>query len=282
MSDLPAPDSSGDMPQAGSALDYAGRHVVQRDYAVPPAQPWRNTAAYCNAPLDPFFYFCLRCATPYKTVRSITGPERPMPITDGQPRGDGWAPHTWTVFWTYAAVVIGCTLVALPFELAGGERSPIFYLLSTVAIFVTTVIFTSIHWRPLSAQLKRGGFLHWEAWAGIASLIPLLLMNYSIHMLARKYGLSNGPELGSELPLPVGILVFCLFPAVTEEIAFRGLLQYWLEVSLTPTKALVSGLGHVCGSAFFDPLLPVSVFTVGGGRLAPLCGAAPARSNPGW
>jgi membrane protease YdiL (CAAX protease family) len=147
-------------------------------------------------------------------------------------------------------VVIGCTLVALPFQMFGGERSPIFYLLSTVAIFVTTVIFTSIHWRPLSAQLKRSGFGHWEAWAGIASLIPLLLLNYTYHMLVRKFSPFGGSNITDDIPLPIGILIFCVFPAVTEEIAFRGLVQYWLEVALTPTKALFLGSAMFAGLHF--------------------------------
>ena len=187
-------------------LDYAPQHPVQRDYArVGPVQ----YCGYCGAPLDPFFYFCLRCATPYKQMETITGIVRPAPLSDGQ-RVQRMAPHTWTVFWTYAWVLIGCAVVTIPWELQSGP-SPVLYFVSTLAILVTTVIFACIHWRPLVAQLKSSGFLRWEAWAGVAALVPLLLVN------------------------------------LTEEIAFRGLVQYWLDVSLTPTKALLLGSAMFAG-----------------------------------
>jgi membrane protease YdiL (CAAX protease family) len=57
-------------------------------------------------------------------------------------------------------------------------------------------------------------------------------------------------------------LVFCLFPAITEEIAFRGLIQYWLEVSLTPMKALLLGSAMFAG-LHLAPLSFPYLFTVG-------------------
>jgi membrane protease YdiL (CAAX protease family) len=37
------------------------------------------------------------------------------------------------------------------------------------------------------------------------------------------------------------MLIFsvCVFPAVTEEIAFRGLVQHWLHVAVQPRQAIV-------------------------------------------
>ena len=39
----------------------------------------------------------------------------------------------------------------------------------------------------------------------------------------------------SELAL---VFSFCVFPAVTEEIAFRGLLQHWLQLAIKPIHAM--------------------------------------------
>ena len=35
------------------------------------------------------------------------------------------------------------------------------------------------------------------------------------------------------------IILFCICPAIVEEIAFRGLVQHWLQAALTPLKAMV-------------------------------------------
>jgi len=215
-------------------LDYSTPHPVQRNYASGGAVQY---CGYCGAPLDPFFYFCLRCATPYKQLEMVTGVVRPAPLSDGQ-RVQRMAPHTWTVFWTYAWVLIGCAVVTIPWEMQSGP-SPALYFVATLAILVTTVIFASIHWRPLAAQLKSSGFLKWEAWAGLAALAPLLLVNLGIHLGVRQFFPQAARDPAEGLPLYVGVIVFCLFPAVTEEIAFRGLVQYWLEVALTPMKALM-------------------------------------------
>jgi len=35
------------------------------------------------------------------------------------------------------------------------------------------------------------------------------------------------------------VTLFCLFPAITEEIAFRGLVQHWLVSAIAPMRALL-------------------------------------------
>jgi len=194
--------------------------------------------SYCQAPLDPFYYFCLRCATPYKPVVSLTGSVQPAPLGDAE-RIAKMAPHTWTVFWTFAAVVIAAALVSLPFMTR--ESMAIFYFISTLAVLVTSLIFASIHWRPLAAQLRTSGFLKWEAWASLAALVPLLLLNFGYHFFIRQLSGVHDIGLGVDLPIPLAVIIFCIFPAISEEIAFRGLVQYWLEVSIAPAKALVLG-----------------------------------------
>jgi len=240
MSQQPSPEGGHNIPLNLSSP--RSLQPVQRSYATTaPAQH----CAYCNAPLDPFYYFCLRCSTPYKQVEAITGMARPMPLTDGQ-RIKRMAPHTWTVFWTYAWVIIGCIILSLIWGPMGGSELLLEFI-GTLAIFITTVIFTCIHWRPLVAQLKNPGFHKWEAWAGLGLLIPLLLMSFGIHILT-KYGFNARQDNPlNEMPLPVAILLFCFFPAVTEEIAFRGLIQYWLETAITPVKAILLGSAMFAG-----------------------------------
>ncbi|MCL2648428.1 MAG: CPBP family intramembrane metalloprotease [Phycisphaerales bacterium] len=207
---------------------------VRRDYGSAPAQ----FCAYCQAPLDPFYYFCLRCATPYKPVVTVVGQGRPAPLSDAE-RIAKMAPQTWTVFWTFAAVVIAAALVSLPF--GARDHMGVFYFFSSLAVLVTTMIFAVIHWRPLAAQFRQIGFHKWQAWAGVGVLIPLLGLNYVYHAMLQGLAGHDLSRLPTDLSLPVAIVVFCAFPAVAEEIAFRGLVQYWLDISLAPAKALVLG-----------------------------------------
>ena len=53
---------------------------------------------------------------------------------------------------------------------------------------MTTCIFGSIHWRSLAVQLRRLGFLHWSAWAGLGALAPLMALNWGYHSLLERLG----------------------------------------------------------------------------------------------
>jgi len=222
---------------------------VRRDYAVVPnAFPVEGEAmpttlcAYCGAPLDPFFYFCKRCATPYKTAQSMVGASAPAPLTDAQ-RVKSMAPHTWTVFWTYAWVLMIVGVIGLFLR----PEPWVMYSIDTFALFVTTAVFAAIHWRPLKAQFGTLGFNKWQAWAGLGILVPLLVGNYALTMLFESLfrGGHSGPSM--DLPFPAAVLIFCVFPAIMEEVAFRGLLQYWLEISLAPLPAWLLGSAMFAG-----------------------------------
>ena len=207
---------------------------VRRDYGGGGTELCR----YCGAPLNAAYYFRVRCATPYKSVSSLTGPAAPFPLTDAD-RVKKLAPATWSVFWTYAIVVIAVALISLPFVTR--ENSAAFYFLATLAVTGTTAVFAVIHWRPLAAQLRTPGFTKWEAWAGVGALAPLLALNYGYHLFMTRVGGLKMPELAAGMSWPTAVLLFCVFPAVSEEIAFRGLVQYWLDISLAPAKALLLG-----------------------------------------
>jgi membrane protease YdiL (CAAX protease family) len=217
--------------------------------------------SYCSAPLDPFYYFCLRCATPYKPIQSITGSVQPTPLDDGQ-RIAKLAPHTWTVFWTFAAVVIGAAVISVPFTTR--DNAGFFYFLSTLAVLVTSLVFASIHWRPLAAQFRSSGLFKWESWAALAALVPLLLLNYGYHTLVSQVPGYTEISLDPALPFALSLIVLCIFPAISEEIGFRGLVQYWLEISISPAKALVLGSAMFAALHFsiisFPYLFLVGVF----------------------
>jgi membrane protease YdiL (CAAX protease family) len=195
---------------------------------------------YCGAPLEPRAYFCLRCATPYKEPDSVLPTMRPRRPTAGE-LVRRHAPKVATLWWTYFSVVVGLSLVMLAFS--GGEVLAAQVVVMDVALFITTVWFAVAYWPSLRTQLGRLGFDHGAAWAGLGLLAPLLLLNYGYHhWLAGLTGMhaeSLTERLrGAGFSQAALVFVMAIFPAVSEEIAFRGLLQHWLQVALRPRRAI--------------------------------------------
>jgi membrane protease YdiL (CAAX protease family) len=202
--------------------------------------PPREHCAYCGAPLYSEFYFCLSCATPYKQPESVLPPVRLAPLTEEE-LIQRKAPHVAPLFWTYMGVVVGSAILGFVAFGQGSEDYTV--ILGTAAMFVTTCIFGATHWRSLAVQFRHLGFLRWQAWAGIGLLVPLVALNFGYHGLLQYLGgdsvkmRHNLVEGG--LSWPAIVVFFCIMPAVLEEIAFRGLVQHWLQVALKPWRAVV-------------------------------------------
>ena len=212
---------------------------VQGNPPVPVGDPGR--CAYCGASLTPGYYFCLACATPYKPVESVLPPQRPQMLTDGILIAKK-APHVAPLFWTYFGVVVGVAIVChLLFE---PHRPDLTVLCQVVCLLVTTCVFAAIHWPSLAVQLRRFGLASPSALVAVAALVPLLAVNYAYHgWVVNELGADRASPLDrlreSGLDEATLVAVFCLFPAVVEEIAFRGLVQHWLCVAVRPARALV-------------------------------------------
>jgi membrane protease YdiL (CAAX protease family) len=202
---------------------------------------------YCGSPLNHAFYFCTSCSTPYKHPETVLPGVMTPYVSDGT-RIALRAPAAMRVFWTYFAVVLGSAVVAAyafdPADIGGR------LILGTVAIAVTTCIVAAIYWRSLAVQLKRVGFDSPWAWFGLAMLMPMLGLNYLYHHLFLQ---SLGPVQLITMPdwSQLGLLtVFCIFPAISEELAFRGLLQHWMQAALTPMRAVVIASALFAGMHF--------------------------------
>lgn len=184
---------------------------------------------YCSAPLSPSFYFCLYCATPYKSPDTVV-PIVKMPTPVLEARVAKLAPHVMPLFWTYFSVlmIVAIASAALP---DGSELQMYF---GSAALVVVTCIFAVRHWPALAVQLARPGFTHWAAWAGLAALPALLGVNYLYHGWLPEW-----TRVQFEFDFATQVAMICIMPAIVEEIAFRGLVQHWLHVAVNPLMAMV-------------------------------------------
>jgi membrane protease YdiL (CAAX protease family) len=195
---------------------------------------------YCGAALESKYYFCPRCATPYKDHDSVLTRYRPMRPSAGV-LVKRHAPGVATLWWTYFSVIVGASILL---QFTAGDRLGFHMVVMDALIFVTTTFFAIYHWPALKTQFMRFGFNQPAAWTGLIALGPLLLLNYGYHTFLIEALGAEGDSFIDQLRadgFSSGALVFfiCVFPAIGEEIAFRGLIQHWLQVALTPAKAII-------------------------------------------
>ena len=197
--------------------------------------------SYCGSPLNYAFYFCTVCATPYRPMSEVVPPVAPRPLTEAELIKKK-VPNVWRVFWTYAVVIF--FVVLLSHALFEGEQEKAHALIfGSACILLTTVVFEVIFWRSLTVQLKQFGFFKAEAWLGLLLLALLLVVNFGYHSFI-IYLMGEGKPTESwlhETNLSGGTLfvLACLIPGITEEIAFRGLIQHWLHTVLKPWRAII-------------------------------------------
>lgn len=195
---------------------------------------------YCGAPLSGHLFFCQVCGKPY---REAPGSKMlPVPLSDKE-RIEEKAPSFWPVFWAFASALFVSVFLGIIFF--GFEREYQLYqlVLQTFALLGVTLFLGAKHFSLLQVQFKQPGFDRSEAWFGLMALIPLLALNWFWHhplleaLLGGKHDFMNLDQIG--LTGPGLWLLFCIFPAIIEEIAFRGLLQPMLLNALPKRKAML-------------------------------------------
>lgn len=220
---------------------------------------------YCSAPLDRRYYFCLGCATPYKQPDSVLPRMRQLRPSTGE-LVRMHAPNVMTLFWTYFLVIVGGSVLLQ--ALAGGESLGVHLMLMDAALLVTTVFFAVFYWDSLKQQLKNVGFDHWAAWVGLLLLAPLLGLNYAYHQwVGGLMGVEDATGFVGQLRedgFSEGALIFfiAVYPAVGEEIAFRGLVQHWLQVALKPAMAIALA-GGLFAAIHLSPISMPILFLAG-------------------
>jgi uncharacterized protein len=196
---------------------------------------------YCGSPLSHFFYFCLACGTPYKAISSVITPHRPRILTDGE-LVERKVPHLQALFWSYFGTLLAAFFVtALVFR---EERADLQMLVGHVMLLILTCIWGVIYRTSLKAQFCVLGFNRGASYVGLASLVPLLAINYGYSTFLQSLLPGEAEGLTDELretgvSNAVIVLSYCVLPGVLEEIAFRGLVQHWLHAAIRPRNAII-------------------------------------------
>jgi len=197
--------------------------------------------SYCGSPLNYAFYFCTVCATPYRPISEVIPPVAPRVLTEGELIKKK-VPNVWRVFWSYAVVIF--VVLLLGYGLFRGEQQRVHTLIfGSVCILLTTIVFEVIFWRSLVVQLKQFGFLKAEVLVGFLVLVLLLVVNFGYHSLLIYFMGEGSPSESwlykTNLSGAAMFVLLCLIPSITEEIAFRGLIQHWLHTVLRPWRAIL-------------------------------------------
>lgn len=202
-----------------------------RDQAV-------GTCEGCGAPLSGHVFFCLVCGRPY---REAPGSRALPPPTSESKRLKEGAPDFWPVFWTYALALFASLILSI-FLFAGDPNFEAYALvISSILLLMVTLALGTRHIQFLSGSLRRVGFNTPAAWGGLVLLAPLLGLNLLWHgpVLQGLLGYEGDLNLLQAGLSPVAaVVLLCVFPAVTEEVGFRGLLQPMMAGALDRKKAI--------------------------------------------
>ena len=219
---------------------------VYRKEPDPAGLPVEGACEYCGGALHPAVYFCPFCAMPYKSPESVLSAHLPLRPGIGT-LVDTHAPQVKTLFWTYFTVLIVTAIVCyILLERTGDMTASL--VVQSLAMLATTVYFAARYWRCLAPQFGAGTWLKGAGVAAALLLIPLLGVNWAWHnFLIQIMGADR--DWAAEAMGPVGVptwalvLLYCVSPAVLEEVSFRGLLQHWLRPAIGGRRAILVAAG---------------------------------------
>ncbi len=214
-----------------------------------PLEHCQQQCEYCGAVVNQAFYFCLSCATPYKGVSTVVTQYIPPQLSESE-LIQKKSPHVWSVFWTYCIVLFVSLLFSLIVGDNYGNGRDIFtthLIVSSVSISLATLVLGIIFKASIFVQLKRFGFNNRYAWYCLLILIPALFVNFGYHHFVKFLAFKEGGHLFESCYTDIvdglgvwgAIVLLCILPAITEEIAFRGLVQHWLYAALKPWRAIL-------------------------------------------
>ncbi len=201
-----------------------------------PATTGDKVCSYCGQPLDARFYFCTRCAKPFRAVETVL-PQRPTTYEDTETRLRINARTAWNIYFIYLSVIVAGSVAAI--ACWGLESREPAVITLDLMLLVTTGVLLAGRWPDVAPLLKRAGILHPATWAGLAMLIPALAINHGYHSLLTDMLSIEDRDPGGYFASRLGGIVFvCVMPAVIEEIGFRGIIQHEFEKAVPPVLAI--------------------------------------------
>ena len=197
---------------------------------------------YCGTTLDPSLYFCPNCSTPVQRVEEVL-PRVSAPYLSDSKRVELLAPGSIRVFWAYLGLILGAGIVGVALFGPGDDNAGAFHVFFGLVFSAFTLGFAVFHFPTLAPQFRRTGFGHPAAWIGLFLLLPLLGVNFLYQVVfVEALGLDEILEYDSSDGLFTSraalVLFVAVIPGITEEIAYRGLIQEWLEKAIEPRKAI--------------------------------------------
>ncbi len=221
---------------------------------------------YCGAPLSAAYYFCRNCSQPYTKVEFVL-PKVSVPYLSDGAKVKQIAPGALRIFWLYVSIILGTGIIGA--ALFGLESSSYAFELFASFVFGAVTLGLAIyHFDTLKPQLSRPGFGNVAAWLAFPLLLVLLAVNYVYHVAFIEFlGLTEvfkPEESYTQIfrSYPAAVFFVAVLPAVTEEIADRGLIQEWLQKAVSPWKAIVF-TSFLFGISHFSVYSLPYLFTVG-------------------
>lgn len=182
--------------------------------------------AYCGGYLDRRYYFCIHCATAWCEPDPAIYEEGPPPVPtlEGQLRREGRP--AWEFFLLLAIALIA--LGSLTHLGGKGWIGPAI-ILQDLVVASATISFAIYHWREISHLFRRIR-LDWALLASIPLLAVLLWANQAYHeFIVSLFDIKDADRLENlllgSMPFPLLLISICVFPAIFEEIGFRGVIQ---------------------------------------------------------
>jgi membrane protease YdiL (CAAX protease family) len=191
-----------------------------------PEVPAEYRCSYCGGSLDLRYPFCVHCARPYRAPEEdLLEPLPPVkPGLDTVLATEGRSALNLFFVLAICLVATGTVGGALPEHLTAH-----WILFQDLLVAGLTLGFAAAHWREI-APLFRHIWIHWELGTCLPALALLLLLNKGYHEFLMSV-LGIDPEdtpfvrLRESLGPQLTVIALCIFPAIFEEIGFRGLVQ---------------------------------------------------------
>lgn len=217
------------------------------------------TCPDCGAVASPETYFCRTCSAMLQDPQRFFPPTRPPTPTIEQ-KVARHAPRVMPIFWAYMGALVG---IGVTVELIEGVMPPhVAIVVASAVLLVLTAWFSVRHWEVIAPQLRRTGFGCAGAWVGLA-MLPLLLgagwawRSFLLAIVDTPPDSFVGPLRAAGMSTGSIIMLISVMPALTEEIAFRGLLQHWLVHATSPRVGITLGAALFTALHFSPLTIPV-------------------------